>query len=125
MRARAGLSPGVPMQQTRKWLARASVAGAATLIVLMVGFAGWRAKRALRLSTEEVQAEQEVRFDIRPFAPPVDTSFELVSAPAVFRQAALFQDHLYIGGARRLLVYQPNGGSFPPHTPGRGTAQYP
>src|SRR5260370_42164182 len=99
MRARAGLSPGVPMQQTQKWLARASVAGAATLIVLMVGFAGWRAKRALRLSTEEVQAEQEVRFDIRPFAPPVGTTFELVSAPAVFRQAALFQAHLYIGGA--------------------------
>ena len=107
------------MQQTRKWLARASVAGAATLIVLMVGFAGWRAKRALRLSTEEVQAEQEVRFDIRPFAPPVGTSFELVSAPVVFRQAALFQDHLYIGGPGGLLEYDLNGVSSRQFIPGR------
>ncbi len=107
------------MQQTRKWLARASVAGAATLIVLMVGFAGWRAKRALRLSTEEVQAEQEVRFDIRPFAPPVGTTFELVSAPAVFRQAALFQAHLYIGGPGGLLEYDLNGVSSRQFIPGR------
>src|SRR5260370_7208835 len=119
MRARAGLSPGVPMQQTRKWLALASVAGAATVIVLMVGFAGWRAKRALRLSTEEVQAEREVRFDIRPFAPPVGVSFELVSAPAVFRQAALFQDHLYIGGPGGLLEYDLNGVSSRQFIPGR------
>ena len=107
------------MRQTRKWLARASVAGATTLIVLMVGFAGWRAKRALRLSTEEVQAEQEVRFDIRPFAPPVGTSFELVSAPVVFRQAALFQDHLYIGGPGGLLEYDLNGVSSRQFIPGR------
>jgi len=107
------------MQQTRKWLALASVAGAATLIVLMVGFAGWRAKRALRLSTEEVQAEQEVRFDIRPFAPPVGTTFELVSAPAVFRQAALFQAHLYIGGPGGLLEYDLNGVSSRQFIPGR------
>jgi len=107
------------MQQTRKWLARASVAGAATLIVLMVGLAGWRAKRALRLSTEEVHAEQEVRFDIRPFAPPVGTSFELVSAPAVFRQAALFQDHVYIGGPGGLLEYDLSGTASRQFIPGR------
>jgi len=107
------------MQQTRKWLARASVAGAAALIALMVGFGGWRAKRALRLSTEEVQAEQEVRFDIRPLAPPVGVSFELVSAPAVFRQAALFQDHLYIGGPGGFLEYDLNGVSSRQFIPGR------
>src|SRR5258708_6144095 len=108
------------MQQTRKWLARASVAGAATLIVLMAGSAGWREKGPLRLSTEEVQKEREVRFDIRPFAPPVGTSFELVSAPAVFRQAALFQDHLYIGGPGGLLEYDLNGVSSRQFLPGRG-----
>src|SRR5258708_2386112 len=107
------------MQQTRKWLARASVAGAATLIVLMAGSAGWREKGPLRLSTEEVQKEREVRFDIRPFAPPVGTSFELVSAPAVFRQAALFQDHLYIGGPGGLLEYDLNGVSSRQFIPGR------
>ena len=107
------------MQQTRKWLARASVAGAATLIVLMVGLAGWRAKRALRLSTEEVHAEQEVRFDIRPFAPSVGATFELVSAPAVFRQAALFQDHVYIGGPGGLLECDLSGTASRQFIPGR------
>src|SRR5229473_3932711 len=107
------------MQQTRKWLARTSVAGAATLIVLMVGFAGWRAKQALRLSTEEVQAERESRFDTQPFAAPVGASFELVSAPAVFRQAALFQIHLYIGGPGGLLEYDLKGVSSRQFIPGR------
>ncbi len=107
------------MQQTRKWLARASVAGAATLIVLMVGLAGWRAKRALRLSTEEVHAEQEVHFDIRPFAPSVGATFELVSAPAVFRQAALFQEHVYIGGPGGLLEYDLSGTASRQFIPGR------
>ena len=59
------------MWQRRKLLVRASVAGAAALVALMVGFAGWRAKQALRLSTEEVQAEREIRFETHPFAPPV------------------------------------------------------
>ncbi len=91
------------MWQTRRLLIRASVAGAAALIALMVGLAGWRAKQALRLSTEEVQAEREIRFETHPFAPPVGVSFELVSASAVFLQAAHFQDHLYIGGPSGLL----------------------
>ncbi len=107
------------MQQTRKWLARTSVAGVAALIALMVGFAGWRAKRALRLSTEEVQAERESRFDTEPFSPPVGASFELVSAPAVFRQAALYRDHLYIGGPGGLLEYDLNGVSSRQFVPGR------
>jgi ligand-binding sensor domain-containing protein len=107
------------MQQTRKWLARTSVASAAALIALMVGFAGWRAKRALRLSTEEVQAERESRFDTRPFSPPIGTGFEFVSAPAVFRQAALYRAHLYIGGPGGLLEYDLNGVSSRQYIPGR------
>jgi len=85
----------------------------------MVGFAGWRAKQALRLSTEEVQAERESRFDTQPFAAPVGASFELVSAPAVFRQAALFQNHLYIGGPGGLLEYDLKGVSSRQFIPGR------
>src|SRR5467141_2508105 len=107
------------MQQTRKWLARASVAGAATLIVLMVGLAGWRAKRALRLSTEEVQAEREIRIETHAFAPPLGAGFELVGAPAVFLQAARFQEHLYIAGPGGLLEYDLSGTPSRQFTPGR------
>src|SRR5882724_6901187 len=107
------------MWQTRRLLIRASVAGAAALIALMVGLAGWRAKQALRLSTEEVQAEREIRFETHPFAPPVGVSFELVSASAVFLQAAHFQDHLYIGGPSGLLEYDLRGTRSRQFIPGR------
>src|SRR6266446_9268546 len=107
------------MWQTRRLLIRASVAGAAALIALMVGLAGWRAKQALRLSTEEVQAEREIRFETHPFAPPVGVSFELVSAPAVFLQAARFQNHLYIGGPSGLLEYDLRGTPSRQFIPGR------
>ena len=107
------------MRQTRKRLALASVTGAAALLALVVGLAAWRAKQALRLSAKEVQSEQETRFDSRPFAPPAGAGFELVSAPAVFRQAALFQDHLYIGGPGGLQEYDLSGVSSRQFTPGR------
>jgi ligand-binding sensor domain-containing protein len=107
------------MGQARKWSVRAIVAGAAALIALLVGVAGWRATQALRLSTEEVHSEREIRFDIRPFVPPVGASFELVSAPAVFLQAARFQDHLYIGGPGGLLEFDLSGTASRQFTPGR------
>src|SRR6266850_767318 len=107
------------MWQTRKLFVRAGVAGAAALTALMLGFAGWRAQRALRFSTEEVQAEREIRFETRPFAPPVGVSFERVSAPAVFLQAAHFQDHLYIGGPSGLLEYDLRGSPTRQFIPGR------
>src|SRR5712672_1219910 len=107
------------MLLTRKLLVRASVAGTAALITLIVGSVGWRARRALLLSTEEVQAEREIRFETHPFAPHVGVSFELVSAPAVFLQAARFQDHLYIGGPGGLLEYDLRGTPSRQFIPGR------
>src|SRR6266481_2745874 len=103
----------------RKLLVRASLAGTAALIALVVGAVGWRARRALRLSTEEVQAEREIRIETHPFAPHVGVSFELVSAPAVFLQAARFQDHLYIGGPGGLLEYDLRGTPSRQFIPGR------
>jgi ligand-binding sensor domain-containing protein len=85
----------------------------------MVGFAGWRAKRALRLSTEEVQAEREIRFETHPFAPPAGVSFETVRASAVFLQAARFQDHFYMGGPGGLLEYDLRGTPSRQFIPGR------
>src|SRR5713226_2766011 len=103
----------------RKLLVRASVAGTAALIALMVGSVAWRARRALRLSTEEVRAEGEIRIETHPFAPPVGVSFELVSAPAVFLQAARFQNHLYICGPSGLLEFDLSGNPSRQFTVGR------
>src|SRR6266478_6212726 len=107
------------MGQSRKLLVRMILAGGATLIALLVGFAGWRAKRALRLSTEEVQAEREIRIETHAFAPPLGAGFELVGAPAVFLQAARFQEHLYIAGPGGLLEYDLSGTPSRQFTPGR------
>jgi ligand-binding sensor domain-containing protein len=106
------------MGQTRKMMMRAIAAGAG-LLALTVCFVGWRATRALRLSTEEVHSEQVIRFDVHPFAAPVGPGFELVSAPAVFLQAARFQDHLYIGGPGGLLEFDLSGTPSRKFIPGR------
>jgi ligand-binding sensor domain-containing protein len=108
-----------PMRQTQKFLMRAIAAGAGLSIALIVCFVGWRVARAVRLSTAEVHSEREIRFDTHPFAAPVGTSFELVSAPAVFLQAARFQDHLYIGGPGGLLEFDLNGNPSRQFTAGR------
>ncbi len=107
------------MRQTRKLLMPAIAAGVGLLIALIVCFVGWRATRALRLSTAEVHLEREIRFDIHPFAAPVGGSFEVVSAPAVFLQAARFQDHLYIGGPGGLLEFDLSGIPSRQFIPGR------
>jgi ligand-binding sensor domain-containing protein len=107
------------MRQTRELLVRTIAAGGGILILLLTVFAGWRARRALQLSAEEVHAEREIRFESHPFAPPLGASFELVSAPAVFLQAARFQDHLYIGGPGGLLEYDLKGTPSRQFIPGR------
>src|SRR5882724_4159033 len=107
------------MGPARKFLMGRIVAVTAVLIVLMVGFAAWRATRALRLSTDEVQAEREIRFETHPFAPRPGAGFEQVSAPSVFMQAARFQDHLYIGGPGGLLEYDLDGTPSRQFIPGR------
>src|SRR5713101_7009580 len=107
------------MGQTRILLMRAMAAGAGLLMVLIVCFVGWRATRALRLSTAEVQSERVIRFDVHPFAAPVGAGFELVSAPAVFLQAARFQDHLYVGGPGGLLEFDLSGTPSRKFIPGR------
>lgn len=80
------------------------IAGAAA------GFVAWRASRALRTAREEVQAAGKLGFVVRALgASARDATFETVSAPAVFLQAARFQDHLYIASPAGLLEYDPKG----------------
>jgi ligand-binding sensor domain-containing protein len=72
-------------------------------------FVGWRASRALRQSVQEVRSERELSFQVRPFTPPVNVNFEVVSSPDVFLQTAIFQHHLYIAGPAGLSEYEPDG----------------
>jgi hypothetical protein len=63
----------------------------------------------MRSAAEDVRAEHEFRFAVRPLAPALNTGFESVSSPAVFLQAARFQGHLYMAGPAGLQVYTPDG----------------
>ena len=79
------------------------------ILVAAAAVVGWRATRAVRLSTEEVRSEGQIRFSVRPFRPPTEVDFEQLSAPAVFLAAAQFQDQLYVAGPSGLLVYDLRG----------------
>jgi ligand-binding sensor domain-containing protein len=69
----------------------------------------WRSSRAVRSAAADFRQEHEFRFSVRPLASAHDTGFEVVSSPAVFLQAARFQDHLYIAGPAGLWEYTPEG----------------
>src|SRR5271157_3767481 len=97
------------MNQPRRAHWWAIAAGGLTLLVLAVLFTWWRASRALRLSTEEVRSETNLSFLSRPWTAPAEAGFEVVSVPAVFTQAAQFQDRLYVAGPAGLLEYDSSG----------------
>jgi hypothetical protein len=82
-----------------------SLSVAAALGILVI----WRSSRALRSASEDVRSEHEFRFVVRPLPTVLNAGFETVSAPAVFLQAARFQDHLYVAGPAGLQEFSPEG----------------
>jgi ligand-binding sensor domain-containing protein len=88
---------------------RRAVAAGFLLLLAIGAVVVWRASRALHLAAADVRAEHEIRFVVRPLPPGLHSDFELISSPAVFFQAAQFQDHLYVAGPAGLLEYGPGG----------------
>lgn len=83
----------------------ASLAGA-----LFLGTAiFWRTSRAIQLASEDVRAQNEFRFVVQPLTSAPNPGFEPVSSPQVFRQAARFQDKLFVAGPTGLLEYDSQG----------------
>ena len=79
----------------------------------------WRASQALHSAAQDVRSEHEIRFVVRPLPPAVNTDFEPISSPAVFFQAARFQDHLYVAGPAGLLEYDLGGTQLHQYAVGR------
>src|SRR5271169_1336197 len=88
---------------------RVAVVVGLTVGVVLGMLVVWRSSRAIRTAAEDVRAEHEFRFSVRPLESAVNSGFEAVSSPAVFLQAARFQDHLYIAGPAGLQEYMPDG----------------
>jgi ligand-binding sensor domain-containing protein len=107
------------MVQTRKVSIRTILGSGAALLVLAIGFMGWRVAHALRASREEVRSERSLSFVSRPYVAPAAAIFESVSAPAVFQQAAQFQNHLFLAGPAGLQEYDGDGAQVRSFSPGR------
>lgn len=78
-------------------------------VALVLGAIRWQASRALEASREEVRSEDGLRISVRPFVPPADSPFDVVSSPAVLLQAARFQERMYLAGPAGLAEYDLNG----------------
>lgn len=96
---------GVPH---RRWLMR-GLLGALVLSGAFAGFVARRASRALRASEQEVRMEGHYSLAIQRVHLAINSDFQPVGAPAVFQQAAIFQDHLYLAGPAGLLEYGLDG----------------
>jgi ligand-binding sensor domain-containing protein len=97
------------MKRPRFVSARVAVVVGLSVAVALAALVMWRSSRALRSAAEEVRSEHEFRFAVRPLASLLNTGFEAVGSPAVFLQAARFQDHLYLAGPAGLREYTPDG----------------
>jgi len=97
------------MQRASLVPVRVAVATGLAFVVVLGALVIWRASRAMRSAAEDVRAENEFRFVLRPLAPAPNAGFEAVSSPGVFLQAARFQDHLYVAGPTGLLEYDLDG----------------
>ncbi len=97
-----------------------ALAVASVVAVLGVGaLVVWRSSQAIRSASEDVRAEREFRFVVQPLPQPVNAGFEPISSPAVFFQAARFEDHLYIAGPAGLLEYTLEGALLHQYAVGR------
>jgi ligand-binding sensor domain-containing protein len=90
---------------------RGAVVAGLAVAVALGALVIWRSSRAMRSAAEDVRADHEFRFAVRPLAAALNlnTAFEAVSSPAALLQVARFQDHLYVVGPAGLLQYSPEG----------------
>jgi ligand-binding sensor domain-containing protein len=90
-------------------LVRAAVAASFVFAAVVGTLVIWRSSGAIRAASEDVRAEHELRFVVRPLVPALNSGFEAVSSPAVFLEATRFQGHLYIAGPSGLSEYDSSG----------------
>jgi ligand-binding sensor domain-containing protein len=93
----------------------------AAVLLLALGSAGlvfWRAQRALRLATAEVQAQEKEPVSVRKLV-LVSSPFEWISAPESFTGAAFFHGEFYLCGAAGLLRYDNHGMLVKQYRPGQ------
>ncbi len=86
-----------------------ALAGAALAVGVFVGVAFWSARRALQRARLEVEGEQNLAFTARRLDRTIPAGVESVSAATAFRDAAFFDDRLYLCGPTGLWEYASDG----------------
>ncbi|MGD0922384.1 MAG: hypothetical protein ABSA70_11545 [Terriglobia bacterium] len=91
--------------------AKSPLAVALTLSIVLVfaGIAIWKASRALHRASEEVAAEENLKFTVSRLDHAVPSGVEWINSPAVFNDAAFFAGRLYVCGPLGLMAYSPEG----------------
>jgi ligand-binding sensor domain-containing protein len=95
-----------PVSKWRWWRIGACVVTAAVLLSAAVI---WQTSRALKVSKQELRAEREIPFTLRPFLPVLNTNFEIIRAPELFVQTTQFQGSLYVAGPANLSQFDSRG----------------
>lgn len=96
----------------------ALAASAGLVLALYAGFAFWQASRALQRATDQSVEEAEIRFTSTSLDRAQPAGVEWISAPAAFKNAALFRGHLYLCGPVGLFEFDPNGKMLARYRPG-------
>lgn len=88
----------------------AVIAVAAALVCVAVcGVVAWRVQRALRGSERYAAQRDLLGVAMRTVGAQPNPGFEALAAPAVFRNAILFQGNLYLSGPAGLYAYAADG----------------
>jgi len=86
--------------------------------LLFVATTIWRASRSVKNAEARVAKEGFVPFRTIALDRPLPSSFEPVSSPAEFRDAAQFQGRFYLCGSPGLFAYDANGSLVARYRPG-------
>ena len=87
---------------------RVAITGAIALMAIPAWLT-WETRRAIRQARDLTESTSSIRATLRVLDRPLPAEVESIGAPSVFRDAALFQGHLYVAGPQGLVEYDANG----------------
>lgn len=88
---------------------RAALLATGLVLIVCAGLVVWQTTRAVRDSADRIASEAQLRFTSVRLDRALPSGVETISAPAVFRDVALFRERLWISGPAGLLEYDANG----------------
>jgi ligand-binding sensor domain-containing protein len=100
---------------------RVAIVAVLLAVVFGLGSAGlvfWRAQRALRQASADMQAQASEPFSVRRLS-VVNSDFEWISAPNSFSGAAFFNGDFYLAAASGLFRYDNHGALIRHYRPGQ------